>query len=741
MAARGRPAYQGRSYSRNFQVGGEAPPPPSKDKRSSLPGRVATGDDVEPSFLEYVLADDIDGKDAETAEITGAVKPVASVPSRPGFSKGKVPKGKVQKASTLQDLSCVLEPTSHTPTGSSSDVDSDTAPPRGKEVQGSSRRPSYAVESLEDVGAAIREEEPGLDWLEGFWGQVLTGRAPPPECKNLLRRSLPAWVDMYNRWQAQGDWKPGHAPAAMDTYQFQELLCLPLPRTMELVRLFDPVAYAKIQHSKCTLDYRRVRVPVPAFFAAAVFLSSAIPKQQKVRFLLGMFDENDNGAFEITEFVDMLSSFLQGAACLFGLSEHPDMPTSAARQQLGKTLFLRIMASASTRMTFWEAKSMLANGSAPFAIIEDWFLGDSGDPLSAPFAMLLERFSERAVGAQMWQPQQCKQLHLSHTAPVEPPLEVDPMQDIACLSRSQIKLAHSVFNHCRSADRWTISHAEAEKAMGPIDSTFWSQRLSRALDETAAAQDTAGVSTATFAKRLCAGTSVRPLRMYQAWMKELDQLVRLQRELEESRAVLKHFTAYVSRPVLPAAVRKSLLEEYDSFQMRQVAESSPVRKRLFQSGQMSLDDFVMAVCPKDYRPKQGSQEVEQVVGDFLTMQLASQEKALAEKEAMFLEEPSPVATRMSFLKPPVSDTAWNLWIRVFDLLDVDGTWSLTFAKLAGSQLLPIEVCDYMCRNIGGTGLGGPCDGFSKEEFLQKMMDVGNCRPRKATLKQCRLCSH
>ncbi|CAE7236090.1 hypothetical protein AK812_SmicGene21019 [Symbiodinium microadriaticum] len=730
MAARRRPAYKGRSYSRSFP--GEATPPPSKAKRSS-----PTGEDVEASFLESFLADDIDGKDAETAEITGAVKPVASVPHvppRPGFSKGKV-----QKASTLGDLSRVLEQTSQDDGSSPDGVD--TTP--GKEMQGSSRvlerRLSYAAESLGDVGAAIREEEPGLDWLEGFWGQVLAGSAPPPECKNLLRRSLPAWVDMYNRWQAQGDWKPGHAPAAMDTYVFQELLCLPLPKTMEVVRLFDPVGYAKLQHSKCTLDYRRVRVPVPAFFAAAIFLSTAIPKQQKIRFLLGMFDENDNGNLEITEFVDMLSSFFQGTACLFGLSEHPDMPKGAAKQQLGKTLFLRIMASASTRMSFWEAKSMLANGSAPFAIIEDWFLGGSGDPLSAPFAMLLERFSERAVGVQMWQPQQCKQLQLSHTAPVEPPVEADPMQDIACLSPSQIKVAHTVFNHCRSAGRWTISHAEAEQAVGPIDSTLWSQRLARALDETAAAQDTAGVSMAAFAKRLCSGASVRPLRMYQAWLKELDQLVRLQRELEESRTALKQFTAYISRPVLPTAVRKSLLEEYDSFQMRQVAESSPVRKRLFQSGQMGLDDFVMAVCPKDYRPKQGNQEVEQVVGDFLTMQLASQEKALAEKEAMFLEEQSLVATRPSFLKPPVSDTAWSSWIRVFDLLDVDGTWSLTFAKLAGSQLLPIEVCDYMCKNIGGTGLGGPRDGFSKEEFLQKMIDVGNCRPRKATLKQCRLC--
>ena len=89
------------------------------------------------------------------------------------------------------------------------------------------RQLSFATETLDEVAAAVREEEPGLEWLEGFWAQVLV-KAPPPECKALLQRSFSSWVTAFNRWQAVGDWKPGHAPATMDTYQFQELLSLPM---------------------------------------------------------------------------------------------------------------------------------------------------------------------------------------------------------------------------------------------------------------------------------------------------------------------------------------------------------------------------------------------------------------------------------------------------------------------------------------------------------------------------------
>ena len=509
-------------------------------------------------------------------------------------------------------------------------------------------------------------------------------------------------------------------------------------RTLEWVRLFDPVAYSRLQRTKCTLDYRRVRVPIPAFFTAAIFLSTAISKQQKIRFLLGLFDENDSGTVEMMEFVDMLSSFFQGVACLFGLSEHADMPKASSRQELAKKLFLRVMAAASTKMAFWEAKSMLASGSAPLSVIEDWFLGESGDPLSAPFALFLERFSDRSMDDASGL--EGKKFRLSHTAPVEPPTEPDPSQDVGVLSRSEIKTAHDVFNHCVSAGHFHVSYSWAEQAVGvAIDPEFWSRKLSPALEEVNALQ--IEQSLTVFVKKLCSNSPLRLLRMYQGWLKELEQLAELQRELGESRKLLEQFEAYVVRPVLPVAIRKSLLQEYDSLNMRHMSPFPAVKKIMSQAGQISAEDFVAAMCPKEYRPKPGNPAVDRVIGDFLTMQIARQEQIVAQRKALFAEEPHGTKALKSFIKPQVSESCWELWNHVFHLLDVDGRWSLTFHKMASSHIVPVEVCDFMCKQIGGTRLGGPQDGFSKEEFLQKMLDIGNCRMRKETLWQCRLCSH
>ena len=70
-------------------------------------------------------------------------------------------------------------------------------------------------------------QEPQLDWLPDSWGRILT-TMPTADCRSISMRSLQSWVEVYNRWQACGGWNPGHAPAVMDAYQFQELLSVPM---------------------------------------------------------------------------------------------------------------------------------------------------------------------------------------------------------------------------------------------------------------------------------------------------------------------------------------------------------------------------------------------------------------------------------------------------------------------------------------------------------------------------------
>ena len=134
----------------------------------------------------------------------------------------------------------------------------------------------------------------------------------------------------------------------------------------------------------------------------------------------------------------MLSSFFQGIACAFNLQG--SMPSNARRQPLAKQLFLRILASAKSRPATEEVKFMLEEGSILFPVIEDWFLGLTGDPLSIPFALFLERFSVRGLedDPEVFEEDERK-FRLSHSTPVNPPMETAASLDSSFLRRSQMK--------------------------------------------------------------------------------------------------------------------------------------------------------------------------------------------------------------------------------------------------------------------------------------------------------------
>ena len=64
---------------------------------------------------------------------------------------------------------------------------------------------------------------------------------------------------------------------------------------------------------------------------------------------------------------------------------------------------------------------------------------------------------------------------------------------------------------------------------------------------------------------------------------------------------------------------------------------------------MSKDDFIFAICPKEYRPKVGNPIVEKVVRQFLTMELARLEELHSQKKMLFVGQAQ--SSRRPPLKP------------------------------------------------------------------------------------------
>ena len=95
------------------------------------------------------------------------------------------------------------------------------------------------------------------------------------------------------------------------------------------------------------------------------------------------------------------------------------------------------------------------------------------------------------------------------------------------------------------------------------------------------------------------------------------------------------------------------------------------------------------MCPSDYRPKQGNSEVDRVLHDFLTMQVARQEQLLAQKEAPFAKERSREKKILLKLQVRVSQHTSGLGLRVLYAILIVGTPTIV-ARIASGTPSPLK---------------------------------------------------
>ena len=219
------------------------------------------------------------------------------------------------------------------------------------------------------------------------------------------------------------------------------------------------------------------KVNMPAFICTCIALSSTISKKQKLRFLLGVFDEDDSLCIDEREFVVFISAFLHGLALSYGFFEVREKALQQAVKALAQRLFSRILAAFPGEVTS-DCQSL------SFSTVEAWFLGDTGDPLAVPFALFMER---RSDGGGEDDPEQflCEEerFKLSHRHAVDPPMETAKVLDASFLRRHEMKVIREVFNQCQCGSGFDIPHSEAERLTRlEIDPELWCKKLARALE-------------------------------------------------------------------------------------------------------------------------------------------------------------------------------------------------------------------------------------------------------------------
>ena len=229
-------------------------------------------------------------------------------------------------------------------------------------------------------------------------------------------------------------------------------------------KLFDPPGFGRLNSSKSPQDYVRVKLPVSPLLAVCILMSTAISTKQKIRFLLGVFDENDNRSFEEAEFIEMVSALFRGMAAMFGMLLMKNAAPSAERiEALAVRLFRRILA-------YQELQTgQVYKDSVPMEIIEQWLLGGSSDPLNVPFALFINRFSQSLEEDPEIFEEESRKFRLSHTCPVDVPMETAASLDKSFLNRHEVVVAEKLFSYCLSTGSFGISHEAAQSKVGAVD--------------------------------------------------------------------------------------------------------------------------------------------------------------------------------------------------------------------------------------------------------------------------------
>ncbi|CAE7742181.1 unnamed protein product [Symbiodinium sp. CCMP2456] len=606
---------------------------------------------------------------------------------------------------------------------------------------------SFAEDSMADVMANILDEEPECGWMEEFWLPVLEA-SPPEICLSISGRSISHWIELFNRWQAAGGWNPGSAPKFMDAYAFRDFIATPMTKALKWVKVFDPQAFSQLEATKSKMAYQNVKISPAAFLTSSILIATKIAKKQKIRFILGVFDEDDSETFDRNEFVEMISSFLLGLGILFGSS----VPKPSRRQWIGKLLFDRIQMMACCKLPALEANMIKSSDSMPCSLLEEWFLGESGDPFAVPFALLLERYSLRGFNEDPEKfEDEDKKFKITHKRCVAPPVETESSLDMSFIKRHQIEPLRRIFDLCQKDSYYAISHGEAERALETsIHPDLWCNFAARGLEQLEAMpQSRKGVTFLAFLRISMPHAQPRHHRMFFSWLQELDEIEQLRKQVASSRSEQLRFQNYISRWPLHAAQRQKLGEQFEMLGEKALARGDvedeevvvrdPILEGLQGGDKMTKEDYIAAKCGVEARPNESKPQLDEVVGDFLRLQVRQLEESLAQMESLFASG-NRVTRRPSFIKPAVTQRQWSLWNHAFDMMTPTAASSgrVTLKEFAFQHDLCPATCLYLCQSIGHSSEVHEL-GFTKEEFLQKMLDTFRHRVRKEFLIHGRLC--
>eukprot|EP00931_Biecheleriopsis_adriatica_P111879 TRINITY_DN8635_c0_g1_i1.p1 TRINITY_DN8635_c0_g1~~TRINITY_DN8635_c0_g1_i1.p1 ORF type:complete len:649 (+),score=120.25 TRINITY_DN8635_c0_g1_i1:58-2004(+) len=624
-----------------------------------------------------------------------------------------------------------------------------------------SRKLSFADFTFGDYVAAeeakCRQADPNFTEVDpSRWASLYAVLCEPVNrlFKPLECRTLSYWVQCFNAWQGLKGF--GKAPGKVNGKQLQQILRIPQEEVNKTLSLFDRKNGQKLVSEHATTHVlEMIKVSPRTIMFAGILISPLIDESLKLKFTLGLFDEEDSGSLDEDQFFELVIARDEASCAVFGA------PSSSLTREAVSEMFDLVSKMAAKRLREKAAQDPVAREairealksrqivrlspsqkrSLSYSAVQELLTGkDSG---SLDWRLLMQRFC--GPGSQPVDNLDSSQFKLSHTAPVPIPEGCEIIHEEGLPSRLEVVVVRDAVAAGKDNPTCGIDDIAEIVSASPPFKLLSASRSSLLLLNLVECFDDISLNfqneTSAFIKilrKMYPWAQPKHLRMFKRWCEHYDQLLEKEQDFESKRQALDTVRTNDAKPLIPNHLLLDLKHKFESLADpdARTADIHAIAKYfeldpeditktvdVDEDGTVTFQEFLLVTCPPEYKLPDMHTKANRMLRALLEYACNEAQADVQASTNEFTSNGSTVdavtlAELNAVLKvEEVPEQAWSDWQNLFQELDRNGDGAISVKELLHAGDFDTDVTSVLVsvldpkREIA----------FTKERFLAMML--------------------